>query len=209
MENIDCIYYINLDHRVDRKEEFLQQIKEYTIPESKLHRIDATYTKGFGALGCAYSHIRALEHFIQSPFSTCIVFEDDFQFTLEKEYFKTILSELFSKSVEFDIILLAGNILEDKMSDYPFLKRIIEAQTTSGYLITKSFAKILVKNFQEAAILLQEYYTVHETRVESFCIDRHWKHLQKKYKWYYFFPKIGLQRESFSDIEERLTKYGV
>jgi GR25 family glycosyltransferase involved in LPS biosynthesis len=209
MEHIDCVYYINLEHRVDRKELFLDEMKRFDISESKLHRIEATYTKGFGALGCAHSHIRALEHFILSPYKTCIIFEDDFQFTIEKDYFHQMLSEIFTKEINFDVILLAGNILEEKMSEYPFLKRVTEAQTTSGYLITKSFAKILLKNFQEAAILLHEYYSVHETRVETFCIDRHWKHLQKKYKWYCLFPKVGLQREGFSDIEEKFTKYGV
>jgi GR25 family glycosyltransferase involved in LPS biosynthesis len=209
MEHIDCVYYINLDHRTDRKEQLLEEMKQFDIPESKLHRIDATYTKGFGALGCAHSHIRALEHFLMSSFDRCIIFEDDFQFTLDKHYFYEILHEIFLNNIQFDIVLLAGNILEEKNSDYPFLKRVLEAQTTSGYLLTKEFAKILLKNFQEAVILLHEYYTVHETRVESFCIDRHWKHLQKKYTWYSFFPKAGIQRESYSDIEEKITKYGV
>lgn len=209
MEHIDCVYYINLDKREDRKEFFLNEMREYNIPQEKLHRISATYVKDLGALGCAYSHICALEHFIQSQYVTCIIFEDDFQFDIEKEYFDRVLSEIFTKLIKFDVILLSGNILEQETCPFPFLKRVKEAQTTSGYMISKSFAPILLKNFQEAAYMLYEYYVTHETRVESFCIDRHWKHLQKKYLWYSFFPKVGLQREGFSDIEQRTTNYGV
>ena len=209
MEDIECVYYINLEKREDRKNQFLEEMRKYDIPDKKIHRISGTYIKDFGSLGCAYSHIRALEEFLQSPYQTCLIFEDDFQFTLEKEYFYRILTELFQQSLKFDVVLLAGNILEQSTSPYPFLKRVTDAQTTSGYLITKDFAPILLKNFQEAAYMLYEYYVVHETRVENFCIDRHWKHLQKKYIWYTFFPKAGLQREGFSDIEQRKTNYKV
>jgi GR25 family glycosyltransferase involved in LPS biosynthesis len=209
MEHIDCVYYINLDHRIDRRQQFLEQMKAYDIPSTKLHLIPGIYTKGFGALGCAHSHIKALETFLASSFSTCIVFEDDFQFTLEKEYFNQILREIYTQKIDFDILLLAGNVLEEKKSEHPFLRRVVEAQTTAGYILTKSFAKILLKNFQEAAYLLHEYYTNHQTKVENFCIDRHWKALQPRYKWYVLFPKVGIQRESYSDIEERVTKYGV
>jgi GR25 family glycosyltransferase involved in LPS biosynthesis len=209
MEGIDCVYYINLDHRIDRKEQFLEQMKAYDISDSKLHRIPAIYTKGFGALGCAHSHIKALETFLASSFSTCAIFEDDFQFILEKEYLNHILREIYTQTIEFDILLLAGNIVEEKESEYPFLRRVVEAQTTAGYILTKSFAKILLKNFQESAYLLYEYYTNHQIKVENFCIDRHWKALQQRYRWFTLFPKTGIQRESYSDIEERVTKYGV
>lgn len=209
MEHIDCVYYINLDHRDDRKKLFLEQMQLYSIPEEKIQRISGTYIKEFGALGCAFSHIRTLQEFLESTYETCIIFEDDFQFTIEKEYFHRMITEVFQQRIPFDVLLLAGNILEQEPSSFAFLKRVTDAQTTSGYLITKAFAQILLKNFQEAAYMLSEYYIVHETRVESFCIDRHWKHLQKKYKWYSFFPKVGIQREGFSDIEQRTTNYGV
>jgi GR25 family glycosyltransferase involved in LPS biosynthesis len=184
-------------------------MKAYDISDSKLHRIPAIYTKGFGALGCAHSHIKALETFLASSFSTCAIFEDDFQFILEKEYLNHILREIYTQTIEFDILLLAGNIVEEKESEYPFLRRVVEAQTTAGYILTKSFAKILLKNFQESAYLLYEYYTNHQIKVENFCIDRHWKALQQRYRWFTLFPKTGIQRESYSDIEERVTKYGV
>ena len=150
--NYDKIYIINLERRIDRKEQFLEQMSFYDISSTKLHRIPGIYTKGFGALGCAHSHIKALETFLASSFSRCIVFEDDFQFVLVKEYFNQILREIYTQKIDFDILLLAGNVLEEKKSEHPFLRRVVEAQTTAGYILTKSFAKILLKNLMQILI---------------------------------------------------------
>lgn len=209
MEHIDCVYYINLDHREDRNALFLEEMRAYQIPESKIHRVSGVYEKGFGALGCAKSHVYALEHFIHSSFETCMIFEDDFQFVMDKIYFHTMVNEVFEQSVPYDIILLAGNIFETKQSPYPFLKRVLDAQTTSGYMVSKSFAKILVEVFKESIHLLNKYSTVYGLKVKSLSIDQHWKHIQPYYNWYVFFPKAGIQRESYSDIEEAVTNYKV
>ncbi len=80
MEQIDVIFYINLEQRTDRKEHFLQEMKKFCVDESKIVRIDAVYN-AIGALGCTKSHIKALEQFMENPaWKTCIVFEDDFTF---------------------------------------------------------------------------------------------------------------------------------
>lgn len=39
-------------------------------------------------------------------------------------------------------------------------------------------------------------------------IDIYWKKLQND-KWYVTNPVLGYQRESYSDIEKRITNYGV
>ena len=52
MENIDCIYYINLEHRTDRKEQFLNEMKKIQMPESKINRIEGIYTQNIGIVGC-------------------------------------------------------------------------------------------------------------------------------------------------------------
>jgi hypothetical protein len=57
-ENIDSIYYINLSHREDRKNQFLDNFN--SANENKIHRVDAHYYKNNGAVGCLMSHITAL-----------------------------------------------------------------------------------------------------------------------------------------------------
>ena len=43
----------------------------------------------------------------------------------------------------------------------------------------------------------------------NYYTDESWKVLQKKDKWYAFSPPIGVQRESYSDIEKVIVNYGV
>ena len=80
MEQVDVIFYINLESRTDRKEHFLKEIKKLCIDECKIIRIDAVKHSN-GALGCTKSHIKALDLFMANPlWDTCMVFEDDFTF---------------------------------------------------------------------------------------------------------------------------------
>ena len=59
MNNIDKVIYINLEHRIDRNEEIINEFKKMDITEYE--RFNAIYTKGFGALGCAMSHLEILK----------------------------------------------------------------------------------------------------------------------------------------------------
>ena len=54
---VDVIYYINLDNRTDRNEEFLKEMEKLNIPEEKIMRIPAIYNKERGHVGCALSHV--------------------------------------------------------------------------------------------------------------------------------------------------------
>ena len=74
MNHIDTIYYINLDHRIDRKEKFLECMNDLQVPKSKIERISAIYEPNLGILGCTKSHMLALETFINSDKNTCIIF---------------------------------------------------------------------------------------------------------------------------------------
>jgi hypothetical protein len=50
METVDCIYYINLDHRTDRREQFENEMKPFHLSPEKLVRVPAVYTKECGPL---------------------------------------------------------------------------------------------------------------------------------------------------------------
>jgi len=111
MEHIDCVYYMNLDHRTDRKEQIESELDKLGVPESKRVRISGVYKPGFGILGCGLAHKKTIETFLASPYTTCLIFEDDFQFTEDMEYVHMLLSAVFEEKVPFDCIMLAGCIL--------------------------------------------------------------------------------------------------
>ena len=203
-DNIDIIYYINLEHRKDRNDEILSEFKKMDIPSNKIVRIDAVRNKERGAIGCSKSHIKTIETFLQSDYKNCIVFEDDFQFSEDSNTTKTNIQNLFDEGVDFDICMISGNTIKDEPSQYPFLNKIIDSQTTSGYIVSKSFAPKLLENYKEGCEMFEK--TLDEP---TYAVDQYWKHLQPISKWYIFNPKLGIQRPSYSDIVKQQTDYGV
>ena len=84
------------------------------------------------------------------------------------------------------------------------VKKVISAQTTSGYCITKKFAQILLKNFKESQDLIIKFGRRHEI-----CLDQYWKRIQPMNNWYVINPVLGYQYENYSDIEKKQSAMGV
>jgi hypothetical protein len=209
MENIDCVYYINLDHRTDRKDQFEAEMVKLGVPSSKLQRISGIYTKEFGILGCGLSHKKALETFMMSSHKHCLIFEDDFVFTLDMNYVLYLLQSIFQHQVPYDLVMLAGNLFKTETTQWPFLHRVLDGQTASGFLITREFAPKLIQCLEESTALLKDWYDKTGEKKHEYCNDIYWKKLQPFSKWYIVHPKTGIQRESYSDNEYKITNYGV
>lgn len=184
------IYYINLDHRQDRR---VQIEKELECFDCEKIRISA-YKQG--AVGCTLSHIKALESFIESGHEECIIFEDDFMFIRDPKEFQF-------PNVSWDVLMLSANVL--KIEPYnDEVEKVINAQTTSGYAVHKNFAHILLKNYKEGCELFKMSKNPH-----LHAIDSYFKILQPHSNWFICKPKFGIQRPSWSDIELKYTNYGV
>ncbi len=203
------VYYINLDHREDRREQFLHEMKRVGIEDSRIQRISGIYKPEIGALGCGLSHKKALETFYASGEPYCLIFEDDFQFTLNKEFCDYLLKLPFEKNIDFDIIMLAGKTFKEEPTSCFFLNHVLDGQTVSGLLVHRQFAPKLIQCFDEATKLLEDWWIQHKERKHEYCIDIYWKKLQPISKWFIYHPKLGIQRESYSDNERRVTNYGV
>lgn len=198
----DHIYYINLDHRVDRNEEFLAEMKTLGIPSEHYTRVSAIYNEECGALGCSQSHAKAIKLFLESPYQRCIIFEDDF--VSKKEEWDDFFQKMKAYPDEgWDLIQLSGNILDSCETSISFLRKAFYVQTSSSYLLQKRFAPKLLENIEEGSRKLETTYS------ESSCLDIYWIPLQEKNLWFISEPLIGYQRESYSDILKRITNYGV
>jgi GR25 family glycosyltransferase involved in LPS biosynthesis len=161
-----------------------------------------------GALGCALSHILAVQLCIASHAKTCLIFEDDFLFTISPLMASKLISRLFAEVMDWRIVLLSGNVKKAGPSGYNFLNITTDVQTASGYLIRSHYAPIVLHNFLWAA--------AHMRTAQSSCdgtryaIDQHWKALQKNHThepWYLFHPKVGRQRKGYSSIEKKNVDY--
>ena len=207
MDFVNIVYYINLDYRIDRKDNFLKWVLNSGFPLNKTHRISALYNdKGY--IGCTMSHIKALETFINSNHKNCIIFEDDYE-PLDVYNFWNNIKKIKDNEVEFNIILLSYNDSELQISDskHDFLKNVLFTYTASGYLINKDFAYVLLENFKECLTLCLEEEKITNRNTEQYCIDVYWKKLMKQYLFYCFYPRLGKQIESFSDILNKIVDY--
>jgi len=203
LNNFDVVYYINLDHRKDRYQHITKELSKTNIDQEKIKKISGIYIKELGILGCAKSHCLALEEFIKSNKDHCIIFEDDFEFTENQDFINSLINRVFNEMKDFDVLMLASNILNGQPTNYNFLTKIIDAQTLSGYAVSKKFAPILLNNYRESIKLLEGA----GQKVHPFCFDIYMKRLQPFTKWYCLKPKIGKQIESYSDIENRVVDY--
>jgi GR25 family glycosyltransferase involved in LPS biosynthesis len=206
-----CTYILNLPHRLDRKEECLALIKSSGINPDFVEFIEASYTPRNGAIGCAQTHAFALSKFLfetEAPF--CLILEDDFQIK-NPETFLHDLSPVVLKPNFWDVLLLSSNAALGSKTEIPNIHKVINSQTCSAYLVTRDYAPSLIKVFYESANFLSKNLLTLENRIAKhfYAPDMLWKHNQQYDNFMAFLPQLIHQRESFSDIEGSVKKYGV
>jgi hypothetical protein len=196
--------YINLDSREDRRVHFENNIK--SIPFfSKIMRLSAIVSKD-GAIGCGLSHIKALNSMYATNEEYFAILEDDFM--IFDDYNRKLFESDFNtinNSRTWDMIILTprGNTMSSKndMTDANF-RRIIENQTTTGYIIKRHMVPILIENIKEA-IAMQ----LKGTDKNLCSIDQYWKRLQRQYSFYYYLNVFAGQLPGWSNIENRMVDY--
>jgi GR25 family glycosyltransferase involved in LPS biosynthesis len=211
-EKVDRIYYINLEHRQDRKDDFLSNFS--SVDEYRITRINASYEKGNGALGCLKSHIIALETALDnsnenSDEENILICEDDF-YIKDIFYCNRILNYAFTVLPNWNVIMLAHNTHSSEDTVYITDKgekiiKIKHSATGSGYLMKKSYIPRLLEIFKKD---YNNYLKTNEWKSE-YCNDVSWVQLQQKDEWYAFVPTIAIQRKSYSDIQGGVVDYGV
>jgi GR25 family glycosyltransferase involved in LPS biosynthesis len=204
LNNFDIVYYINLEHRKDRYIHINNELSKTNIDPNKINRIDAIYNTNKGCLGCSKSHILALEAFINTTdeIQNCIIFEDDFVFTEKQDDINNLINLFFENVKTFDVLMLSSNTLNETKTILPFITKINDAQTLSGYCVSKKFAHILLDNYKSGVEKLEKIGTNH-----LYCVDMYMKILQPQSLWFCLNPKIGKQIMSYSDNENMVVSY--
>jgi len=202
LADITNIMYINLESRPDRKAHVEAQLKG--VGFAHYERFNAIrMPNGDGRIGCSMSHIKCLETAKARGASHLLICEDDTTF-LQPELFKTQLNAFLAKGYAWDVVLFAGN-------NVPPYKRIDEAcvqvsrcQTTTCYLVNGTYFDTLLANMKEGIRLLMQKPAQHI----DYAIDKYWFKLQQQDIWMLITPLTVIQREDYSDIEQRRTNYG-
>jgi len=195
MDNIDAFIYINLDHRTDKKEQIENELAKMDIDKNKIFRISGVIHPRNNAVGCSLAHASALKFAKERGFKNFIVFEDDFQFLVDKETFYKNIQDFFNLNINYRCVMLTYSF-QNATPFNDFLIKINEASNAAAYLVNQSILDVLIQYIEFGAQKLDE------TGMHwIFTIDQIWKKLQDV-DWYGFKNKIGCQRAGFSDISQ-------
>lgn len=191
MESIGRIVYINLDERVDRKQQIQQELAT-VFPEVERF---AAIKHANGAIGCTMSHIAVLERAKAEGWPSVLIVEDDFAWR-NKEVGLPLLEQLLKKP--FDVIVLTGTWVKAD----PKTLRLQSCQTTTAYIVAATYYDALLANYKEGLAGLEA-----TGNYPVYALDQYWKHLQTRDRWFIVQPILGIQRPSYSDIEGRVVNY--
>lgn len=200
---VDGILYINLDNRPDRKQKIETVLEKAEVPVNLIHRIDAVLNEDCGHIGCAYSHIRALQYAKNKAWERVMILEDDFEFVQQNSFLFNTLKMLPPK---FDVLMLST--VYNKTTPFKGnIHKVHYGTTTSGYIVTKEYLNTLIHCFQEAVSKMENQLVefkktnpnkkMYET---SFAIDQYWFPLQQRDDFFITVPNIGTQGNSQSSI---------
>lgn len=189
------IYYINLDHREDRRKQIEEELARLNLAAERYIAIKNENAP----IGCSESHLDLIKKAKNLNLDKIMVLEDDFKFLIERKELDIFLRKI--NLIDFDIIMIGYNLIRSEPYN-DFLGKVLEAQTTSGYIIHNKFYDKLIKCWEEGLELYNKYPNEHW----NYILDQYWKRLQPSSKWYYSLKRIGKQRESYSDLSKTVKK---
>ena len=199
LEDLQNTYYINLEHRNDRKDHVIKEFATLGIKCAK--RFNAIRNPN-GAIGCTLSHIKLLQDAKQNGLPYIMIVEDDIQFT-NPELFKNQINGLLQSGETWDVILIAGNNLPPYKKVNEYCVKVAQCQTTTGYIVKADYYDTLINNMKEGLVKLMK----EPHRHFLYAVDKYWFFLQQRDKWLLVTPLSVVQRVDYSDIERRMTNY--
>ena len=208
LQLVPKVIYINLEKRQDRNTEFLSNFPNYEPGNhdnsGNIERIEAVFERINGNIGCLKSHIIALTRALEIDTPYILICEDDF-YIKDQKYTIDTIKMFFDNIKTWDVLMFGINLIQSEDTAFPGIIKVISAQTTSGYLIKKSYIPKLLDIYKSDL----DKYTTSNKWSDFYCTDQSWKQLQSKDLWYSFKPPIGVQRQSFSDILNGMVNYGL
>jgi GR25 family glycosyltransferase involved in LPS biosynthesis len=203
IQDIQHIFYINLEHRKDRKIHAEQQLLSLGFSNQQIQRFPALCLSN-GALGCSMSHLKCVQTAKDNKWPHVLICEDDIQF-LNPELFINQINLFFSskKSTSWDVLLLAGNNMLPYKKESDHYIQVHRCLTTTGYIVQSHYYDTLIENYKQGILQLIK----NPENKNEYAIDKFWLSLQKRDNWFLTIPLSVVQREDFSDIEKKVTNF--
>jgi glycosyl transferase family 25 len=212
LDFVDKIFYINLEHRKDRKNQIESEIKKIDPLFQKMERFNACTYKNdkirknvIGAIGCSMSHLNIVKIAKERKYKRILVFEDDFMFKVNINDLNNYMENFIKNIKYFSFLLFGTNKLKSSISIKPNIYKVHFSQTTSGYIIDESIYDKYISHIENTTQKLIE-----TQKKELYAVDMAWHKFQKETNVYTFNTnnfKVGIQRPSYSDIEIMNVNY--
>jgi len=195
-ELFPLITYINLDFRQDRDLLAREEFKKLDINPI---RISGTVVNipnnkmAAGILGCTLSHIKCLEMALEKK-QNIFIFEDDIKFIPANET-KTILNKCCEEldKIDWDMFYIAANVLKPIYQETKHLGRLSHSQSTVAYGANYKFIEKLLSYIPRNQIIPIDLVYTNSGVPHHNC--------------FISVPMLGVQRNSFSDIEGKQVDY--
>lgn len=194
-------YYINLDHRTDRKHETIRELSKIGIDKPRRFKAK-THKKG--PIGCQMSHLGVLKLARDRGLPYVTIFEDDIMFLKPRETLEK-LDRIVNSDIQWDVILLGGNNFPPYQTINEDCIKVNNCQTRTAYIVKNSYYDTLISQWSRS--LEKLLVTKPGPEYESYRGDQSWKPLQKRDNFILITPLNVVQRESYSDIEHQSVDY--
>lgn len=181
----DKIYYINLDRRVDRRQQVENELAKLNIQADRISGV--VHEKP--ATGCHLSHAKIFDDALQSGYDRILIFEDDVEFFPNAlENFTASLQDL---PTEWDMFYLGANL--DAYRAYQVkehIARLEGAYATHAYAVRRTLFRALFEINADTEVVHNDVtYT---------------QQIHPNYACYLALPLVAGQRDSFSDIQRTM-----
>lgn len=194
-------YYINLNHRTDRREH-MEQLKQKYPFFKNIERMEAVVNKR-GIIGCSLSHIKCLNELLKRNKECYLIMEDDFCI-LNEDNFNGFMLEFnkIKNDKNWDVITLTprGNTVIKNYNQG--FHKIINNQTATGYIVKHNFIKRLLEVYKQGVEQLMR-----DEDPNKWVNDQCWKPLQLESNFIYYEKIYGGQLMCYSDLEKRVVDY--
>jgi len=194
-------FYINLDHRTDRKRHIENQLEQIRLT-GNVTRFNAIKNAN-GRIGCSLSHLKCLQMAKEAKWECVMIVEDDILFMLPDKFVENANSFFSNKQNKWDVLLLAGNNLPPFETNDGVSIQVSHCQTTTGYIVKRHYYDALISNIKEGITKLMKEPEHHY----YYAVDKYWLQLQKQDRWMLLIPIIVVQKPDYSDIEKKYTDY--
>ena len=204
--NIDKIFIINLEYRIDRKVHIENELKKQNITNYEFFKAikpsindvnnwnqkfceNKNDNYKIGCLGCLLSHYEIIKISLKRNYKCILILEDD---TVFKNNFTNLLNYSTQLNHNFDMLYLSGSHLGNTNKISENIIKINGTYTTGSYLITNDAMNYFVNNIKN-----------YNKEVDVFLAEN----IQPYFNCFCVIPHLTTQLEGFSDIQNKYVSY--